>query len=222
MTIGAIIAKLRKEHNMTQEALANALGVTNQAVSKWESDQSCPDIGLLPTIADLFHVSIDVLFDRPASPKPESTVLPWENDDTIRIVVYQGHTYLKNYTKADEIHVNLNDITAQNVECAVSLTIDGNVYLNASAGTSLTCDDVMGSVQAGGSVTCDEVHGSVQSGGSTTCDDVGGNVTAGGSVNCNDITGNVNASGSVNCDSIAGITISNGKVPNSKIHINIE
>lgn len=222
MTIGAIIAKLRKEHNMTQEALANALGVTNQAVSKWESDQSCPDIGLLPTIADLFGVSIDHLFGRAGQVVPAENALPWDNDDTIRIVVYQGHTYLKNYKKADEIHVHLNDITAQNVECAVSLTIDGNVYLNASAGSSLTCDDVMGSVQAGGSVTCDEVHGSVQSGGSTTCDDVGGNVTAGGSVNCNDIEGNVNASGSVNCDSIAGITISNGKVPNSKVHIDIK
>lgn len=222
MTIGSIIAKLRKEQALTQEALANALGVTNQAVSKWESDQSCPDIGLLPTIADLFHVSIDTLFGRGDACTQEAQLLPWENDSTIRIVVYQGHTYLKNYTKADEIHVHLNDITAQNVECAVSLTIDGNVYLNASAGSSLTCDDVMGSVHAGGSVTCDEVHGSVQSGGSTTCDDVGGNVTAGGSVSCNDITGNVNASGSVNCDSIAGITISNGKVPNSKVHVTIE
>lgn len=216
MTLGAIIAMLRKEHTMTQEALANALGVTNQAVSKWESDQSCPDISLLPTIADLFHVSIDRLFGRSDADPREAPELPWENDNAIRIVVYQGHTYLKNYKKADEIHIHLDDIAAQNVECAVSLTIDGNVYLNASAGGSLICDDVMGSVQAGGSVTCDEVHGSVQSGGNTTCDDVGGNVTAGGSVNCNDITGNANASGSINCDSIAGIAISNGKVPNGR------
>ena len=40
MTIGNIIANLRKDKNMTQEALANALGVTNQAVSKWESEFS--------------------------------------------------------------------------------------------------------------------------------------------------------------------------------------
>lgn len=222
MTIGAIIAKLRKEHNFTQETLANLLGVTNQAVSKWESDQSCPDISLLPTIADLFHVSIDSLFGRSESEAQEQYSLPWENDGTVRIVVYQGHTYLKSYPKASEIHVHLDDISAQNVDCAVSLTIDGNVYLNASAGCNLTCDNVMGGVQAGGCVTCDEVHGNVQSGGSTTCDDVGGNVTAGGSVNCNDISGDVNANGSVNCDSIAGNAFGNEKASGVHFHVDSE
>ena len=46
---------------MTQEQLANALGVTNQSVSKWESGQCCPDIQLLPSIAELFEVSVDEL-----------------------------------------------------------------------------------------------------------------------------------------------------------------
>lgn len=219
MTIGNIISNLRKEQNMTQEALANALGVTNQAVSKWESDQSCPDISLLPTIADLFGVSIGYLFGRTDSRTASALSLPWENDATIRIVVYRGHTYLSNYAKADEIHVRLSDAVVQNVECAVSLTIDGNVYLNATAGGNLTCDGVMGSVQANGNVSCDEVRGSVRSGGSTTCDDVGGNVTAGGSVNCNDITGNVNAGGSVNCDNIEGSVTSSGTINNDKKHV---
>lgn len=55
------IAFLRKQNKMTQEALANALGVSNQAVSKWESAQCCPDIQLLPDIAQLFGVSVDEL-----------------------------------------------------------------------------------------------------------------------------------------------------------------
>lgn len=55
------IAFLRKQKNLTQEELASALGVTNQAVSKWESAQCCPDIQLLPDIAKLFDVSIDEL-----------------------------------------------------------------------------------------------------------------------------------------------------------------
>lgn len=51
MKIQEQIAFLRKQNAMTQEELAKALGVTNQAVSKWESGQCCPDIGLLPNLA---------------------------------------------------------------------------------------------------------------------------------------------------------------------------
>jgi len=62
-TIGINIAKLRKEKGITQEALAEVVGVTGQAVSKWESGSS-PDTTLLPIIAEYFGVSIDRLFGR--------------------------------------------------------------------------------------------------------------------------------------------------------------
>ncbi len=55
------IAFLRKQKGLTQEELANALGVTNQAVSKWEAAQCCPDIQHLPDLAKIFDVSIDEL-----------------------------------------------------------------------------------------------------------------------------------------------------------------
>ena len=61
MTIGKRIALLRKEKGLTQEELANAMGVSPQAVSKWENDQTCPDITALPKLARLLGVSVDEL-----------------------------------------------------------------------------------------------------------------------------------------------------------------
>ncbi|MCM1299609.1 MAG: helix-turn-helix domain-containing protein [Firmicutes bacterium] len=58
-TIGQKISAFRKEKGLTQEVLAEKLGVSSQAVSKWENDISCPDIMLLPRIAELFNVTTD-------------------------------------------------------------------------------------------------------------------------------------------------------------------
>ena len=59
--IGEKIAELRRQNNMSQEELAEKLGISRQSVSKWESGQSLPDIEKLPVLSDLFHVSIDYL-----------------------------------------------------------------------------------------------------------------------------------------------------------------
>ena len=62
MVLAANIQKYRKKCRLTQEELAEKLGVTFQAVSKWENAKSTPDILFLPTMADLFGCSIDDLF----------------------------------------------------------------------------------------------------------------------------------------------------------------
>ncbi len=61
-TMGQIIKRLRKERNFTQEELAEQLGVTFQAVSKWENDAGLPDISQVVPLATVFGVSTDVLF----------------------------------------------------------------------------------------------------------------------------------------------------------------
>lgn len=60
-TLGRRIARMRLEHAMTQERLANIANVSAQAVSKWENDQSYPDILLLPLLAETFGVTVDEL-----------------------------------------------------------------------------------------------------------------------------------------------------------------
>lgn len=60
-TLGQRIALLRKGRGLTQEDVAGRLGISAQAVSKWENDVTCPDISLLPALADLLEVSVDAL-----------------------------------------------------------------------------------------------------------------------------------------------------------------
>lgn len=62
---------MRKQRNLTQEQIAEALGVSCQAVSKWETNSSYPDISLLPIIADYFEVSVDFLIGHDTSKKHE-------------------------------------------------------------------------------------------------------------------------------------------------------
>ena len=64
MNIAASIARLRRERGMTQEALAEVIGVSPQTISKWENNTTYPDIALLPVLADVFGVTIDALYGR--------------------------------------------------------------------------------------------------------------------------------------------------------------
>ena len=63
-TLGKRISTRRKALGLTQDQLAEKLGVTAQAVSKWENDQSCPDITTLPRLAEIFGISVDTLLGR--------------------------------------------------------------------------------------------------------------------------------------------------------------
>lgn len=60
-SIGMLIAALRRANGLTQKQLADQLGVSDKAVSRWERDESLPDLMLLPVIADLFHITVDEL-----------------------------------------------------------------------------------------------------------------------------------------------------------------
>jgi transcriptional regulator with XRE-family HTH domain len=64
IVLAANILKYRKKSGLSQEELANKLGVTFQAVSKWELAKSAPDISFLPTMADVFECSLDELCGR--------------------------------------------------------------------------------------------------------------------------------------------------------------
>lgn len=68
ITLGERISTLRRQKEMTQESLSKELNVSAQAVSKWENDQTCPDISLLPELARILGVTVDELLTG----KPET------------------------------------------------------------------------------------------------------------------------------------------------------
>ena len=103
-TLGKRSAALRKEKGMTQEELAEKLGVSPQAVSKWENGQSCPDISLLPRLAAIFGVTTDLLLTGEQETTPPVQMLPPEkrkdiNDMMLRILVESAD--------GDKVRVNL-------------------------------------------------------------------------------------------------------------------
>lgn len=104
MTIGKRIAALRREKNLKQDDLAQMLEVSPQAVSKWENDQTCPDISLLPKLAKILGVSVDELLSDKQELQPVVTLVPEDQrkdikDMMLRIVVDSAD--------GDKVRVNL-------------------------------------------------------------------------------------------------------------------
>lgn len=79
-TVGSRIAAARKKLGYTQEEFSQLVGVTSQAVSKWENDLSCPDIMLLPKISQILGISIDELLGN-VKTQPEAKQIPQPEAD---------------------------------------------------------------------------------------------------------------------------------------------
>ena len=86
-TIGQRILRLRKSKGLTQEQLAEKVGVTAQAVSKWENDVSLPDIQIIPALSGILGVSTDALLGVTACPNCEAAVDKNEDDPGLHLHV---------------------------------------------------------------------------------------------------------------------------------------
>ena len=101
-TLGKRIALYRKEKGLRQDDLAEMLGVSPQAVSKWENDQTCPDISLLPQLGKILGVTVDELLNGKAETSAVRLVPEAERKDIkdmmLRIIVEDG---------GDKVRVNI-------------------------------------------------------------------------------------------------------------------
>ena len=109
------IVFLRKLNGLTQEDLANLLGISNQAVSKWETGHSCPDIQLLPKLAHIFNESIDKLLGYSSASSENDFILNLKDkiyslsEGADHNFIYKIATALHTILYTKEI-LNINDI----------------------------------------------------------------------------------------------------------------
>nr|MCR5491240.1 helix-turn-helix domain-containing protein [Bacilli bacterium] len=112
--IGNLITELRKEKKLTQSKLAEALGVTDKSVSKWENGKSLPDTKIMPRLCEILGISLEELLNGKLNPITESPVL----DDLSRL----EHVY-KYYSDEHRVNVGISDINlALNLGECVAIT----------------------------------------------------------------------------------------------------
>lgn len=175
MNIGTKVRNARKKKEISQETLASALGLTVQAISKWECQLSYPDISILPELAEELEVSLDyLLLDEVTefqTPQRERMGLP--DDDTLRIVQCIGNHILSRDEVSKESAVFIPLQMPQkhdsiNVEIWGSANINGNLNGDVNIGGSLSCDTVNGDLNVGGSANCTHITGDVYAGGNVS------------------------------------------------------
>lgn len=226
MEIGAKIKQARKEKGLSQEALAEYLGLSVQAVSKWECDLSYPDITLLPQIADFLEVSLDKLLREGDDGREtsQSAQLDLPDDDTLRIVQCIGRNVISRdeWAKAkknekiplyfEEAWETKGKKCEINIEIWGSADIDGSVSGNVNAGDGVNCANVGNDVNAGDGVNCASVGNNVSAGDGVNCANVGNNVSAGDDVHCAGVGNNVTAGDSVTCGDVLGNVRCDGEI----------
>ena len=121
-SMGQTIRRLRIEQNLTQETLAELLGVTSQAISKWENNVGLPDIAQIVPLAGVFGVTTDVLFGLDSTTE-ETEVQTILHDAQMKIIYGDLDSYLAAY---DHISVGLRRYPGN-----LTLLIDGGVDLHS-------------------------------------------------------------------------------------------
>ncbi len=201
MKIGNNIKFLRHKNGITQEQLAEHLSVSYQAVSKWETNSSTPDISLLPKIAAFFNVSIDMLFSEDIS-VCQGEFQEIKDDDVIRIVQMRGRQILKVTSAFSQdnppIEIafphNCNDKTQYfKVEVFGHVISDGSINGDVICHQSLQCSIINGDIQSNGNIKANEINSS----GKLTCNNIldcynlqCDNIECAGSVNSSNLTCN--------------------------------
>lgn len=214
--IGENIQRLRKIKKLTQEELAAKLGVTPQEVCEWEEEKATPDIVFLPRMAEIFGCYIDELFSGEVTADKHYTALPWDDDDTLRGVVFLGKKLLQvsDDLEGDRFTFEVTSETGEigKVHSEWSIAVSCNVSGVCEAGGDICIiGSTSGSCSAGCNISISgpfsgecSAHGNIAIAGPTSggCN-AGGNVSIKGDVSGDIICGDsMTVDGSVEAGTI--------------------
>ena len=181
------ISFYRKKQNLTQEALAQKLGVTNQSVSKWESAQCYPDISLIPQLAEIFEITIDELFGKEPAISGLNDVFSLCDDD-FRVIVVKGNTVLDctdiHQTIDIQFPKNCNETTRQyfKVEVLGNICCDGSINGDVVSRGNIECNQINGDIKCseGSSIhiKCHTISGDIRCFGNIECEQINGDATS--------------------------------------------
>lgn len=230
MGLGKKIAYYQKNKNITQDELAKQLGISNQAVSKWETGQSCPDVELLPRLADIFEITLDELFDRDFIPREEAIE---EAIDAESVSTVSEPQEFPNKVSVSELKVKeewvlvgtrpevLNAPVLYTDSSGLPWADDETLHVALYVGHQLirgeelkkrfgrVCKDISFNyngpalnVESSFSVVCSEVQGNVTAGSYVECETVGQFITAGSYVECGNVGQFITAGSYVECEDV--------------------
>ena len=145
MTFGEKLNHLRKNAGLTQEDISSRLGISPQAVSKWENDLSCPDIMLLPEIAKLYGITVDELLNSADPEKEKKIEIPVAEKETKEKVESKksddkGELFIKVQVfsrQGDNINVKLPVALVKSVKSILK-----SVSVNSSATNGIDISDI--------------------------------------------------------------------------------
>ena len=239
-SFGKNLKRYRKEAKISQDELASRMGITPQAVSKWECGLSYPDITLIVSLADLFGITADELLRGVGTAKEISSATD-ENgaaeveesesdageekltdeyiedcdgiladDGVIRIVMCEGRRVLSAVEAAEREPILIK------IE-KVKTKDENSVFHRLFEKDGKVELSVYGNCEIDG-----DVNGPLQADGAVSCGEVNGNVDAGGGVSCSEVNGNVDAKGHVTCGEVNGHAHANGHLTSGNVSGNVD
>lgn len=121
--IGKFIAELRKENNMTQQQLADKLGVTDRAVSNWENGRRLPDISLLKELSEIYDITIDEIIYGKRIEKEEKIEILEKN----MINIYTTRKKIENLKILTEILICAGIVITITLTSMISQTLNQKI-----------------------------------------------------------------------------------------------